>query len=133
MAAILAILTTISPALYTAAGAIIVLLINKFLPSVTEKSSNKREDFDSITSALFQDIRRLQEEQEESKREAKHCATQYKELQDKFTDFKHSYNELKLRYDIQLNINKRLREDIELLEREIKSHIEKEKLKIVYD
>lgn len=132
MSLILTTLTAIAqPALWSGLGAVLVLLINKFIPSVVENKSNKREDFTSITSALFKEIDLLRADIDMHKVESTNCAKQYQELLDRFVDFKKSYNELELRYNIQLSINKKLGEEIRSLEDQVAHYLERDNLKIV--
>lgn len=121
------------PALWSGAGAVVVLLINKFIPSIVEKKSNKREDFTSITDALFKEIAHLKDEMNRYKVDSEKCTKHYKELQDKFVDFKKTYNELELRYNIQLSINKKLAEEIRTLESQISLHLEQDTLITIVD
>jgi chromosome segregation ATPase len=114
----------LASAMWASLGAGGVMLLNKFLPSSQEKKSNKRDDFNSITQSLFKDIEFLKSEINRYKQDSEHCDKQYAELNDKFIEFKRSYNELELRYNIQVRINKKLADEISQLEEEIRKHLE---------
>lgn len=125
---LLALLLASTPAILTGGGsAFIVLLVNKIFQSSNEKSVNTRQDFDIIASNLFKEIEYLKSELHRYKADSDNCEKQYKELQEKFLDFKTKYSELELRYNIQININKKLADEIKSLEEQISQYIENEK------
>jgi hypothetical protein len=103
----------------SAASATAALVINKFWFSKKEKKIENREDFKAITDSLFRELAELRQD-------AQNCDNKYSELQDKFLEFKSKYNELELRYQIQININKKLSEEIKNLEGQIQTHLDKE-------
>jgi chromosome segregation ATPase len=119
--------------LWAGLGAAGLAVIQKVLPSSTEKKTHKREDFSAITNALFKEIEVLKGEIHRYKQDSENCENQYEELNYKFIEFKKSYNELELRYSIQIKINKKLADEISRLEDEIRKHLEKENNLIVND
>lgn len=109
-----------------AASALGVQLIPKLINAKKEKNTEKREDFKAITDSLFNEIDLLKKEVESYKEDAQNCERRYQELQSKFLDFKQKYNELELRYQIQVNINKKISAEIKKLEDQVQAHLERE-------
>lgn len=127
MSALLTTLIATSPAAFWGAvSGVSVLLINKFWPSKTEKTISKREDFNSTIESLFKEIDLLKTEIYRYKEESLNCDKHYNELQDKFIEFRNKYNELELRYNIQININKNLALEIRNLEEQLLYYTRKE-------
>jgi predicted nuclease with TOPRIM domain len=108
-----------SSALWGAASATGVVVLQKIFSSPREKKTDKREDFKAITDSLFKEVSALREE-------ASHCDRNYQELQSKFIEFKSKYSELELRYQIQVNINKKISEEIKRLEMQLESYLDNE-------
>lgn len=127
MSALLTTLIATSPAAFWGAiSGVSVLLINKFWPSKTESKASNRDDFNSITQSLLKEIEVLKYEINRYKDESLNCEKHYNELQDKFIEFRNRYNELELRYNIQVNINKNLAAEIKNLEEQLFYHTQKE-------
>jgi predicted RNase H-like nuclease (RuvC/YqgF family) len=111
---------------WSAGGAIFMWIGQRIWTSPKEKKVENRKDFEAITNALFMEIHALREDVEKSKAEAGNCESKYNELSDRFVAFKAKYNELELRYQIQVNINKKLGDEIKGLEAQVQAHLSKE-------
>lgn len=111
---------------WSSVSASVALVANKVWFSPKEKKAESREDFKAITDSLFKELTSLRADVETYKQDSTNCEDKYNELQSKFVEFKGKYNELELRYRIQININQKISEDIKTLQLEIQTHLEKE-------
>ena len=112
-----------SAPVWAAISALVTLLVQKFFISPREKRTDKREDFKVITDSLLKDITLLRSDLNKTREEANACDKKYQELQDKFLDFKAKYSQLELRYQIQIEINSRLAQEIKELEEQLKTYL----------
>ena len=100
-------------------------IINKIWTSPKEKKLANREDFKAITDTLFKDLDQLKRELARYKDDAQECKHKYNDLQLRFLEFKAKHSELELRYQIQVNLNRKISEEVRQLEEQIQTHLDK--------